>query len=338
MDKKIGKQTWKFSNVYVSSSSCVGGEMESQGPLSGEFDELYKDQYMGKDTWEKAELFLLERSIDLAIKKASLSKTDIDFYFAGDLLNQNISASFSARTLAQPFLGIYGACSTSMEGLALASALVDGGFAKHALAATSSHNATAERQYRYPTEYGGQKPVIAQYTVTGAGAIIVSNVPSSIQVSYATIGKVQDLGVTNPFDMGTAMAPAAADTIASHMRDTGKKPDDYDLILTGDLASVGHPIAKELLKKDGIILGNEYNDSGLLIYDINRQEVFAGGSGCASCATVTYGYVMNQLLKRKFNRVLIVATGALLSPVSYMQGESIPCIAHAVAIERKENH
>ncbi|OEF98485.1 stage V sporulation protein AD [Desulfuribacillus alkaliarsenatis] len=338
MSKKLGKQTLKFDNAYITSSSSVGGQMEYQGPLASEFDELYQDQYMGKDTWEQAELFLMERSVDLAIKKANIAKTDIDYYIAGDLLNQNISAAFSARNLGQPFLGIYGACSTSMEGLAIASTLIDGGYGKYALAATSSHNATAERQYRYPTEYGGQKPLIAQYTVTGAGAIVVSTVPTDIQVTYATIGKVQDLGVKNPFDMGTAMAPAAADTIATHLRDINRKPDDYDLIMTGDLASVGHPIAKELLKKEGIILGNEYNDSGLLIYDRSRQEVFSGGSGCASCATVTYGYVMNQLLKRKLNKVLIVATGALLSPVSYMQGESIPCIAHAVAIERKGNN
>jgi len=337
MQNKIGKQTLRFSNVNILSSSSVVGEMESQGPLAKEFDELYDDQYMGKDSWEQAELFILERSLDLAIKKASLSATDIDYYLAGDLLNQNISAGFSARTLGQPFLGIYGACSTSMEGLTIASTLIEGGFGKYAMAAVSSHNATAERQYRYPTEYGGQKPVTAQYTVTGAGAIIVSAVPSDIKVTYATIGKIRDLGIKNPFDMGSAMAPAAADTIAVHMRDTGRQPSDYDLILTGDLASVGYPIVKELLKRDGIILGTEYNDCGLLIYDRERQQVFAGGSGCASCAAVTYGYVMNQLIKKKLNRVLIVATGALLSPVSYMQGESIPCIAHAVAIERKEN-
>jgi len=337
MKNKVGKQTLKFSNVSILSSSSVVGEMEAQGPLTKEFDELYDDQYMGKDSWEKAELFLLERSLDIAIKKANLSKTDIDYYLAGDLLNQNISAGFSARTLGQPFLGIYGACSTSMEGLTIASTLIEGGFGKYAMAAVSSHNATAERQYRYPTEYGGQKPVTAQYTVTGAGAVIVSTVPSNIKVTYATIGKIQDLGIKNPFDMGSAMAPAAADTIAVHMRDTGRQPSDYDLILTGDLASVGYPIVKELLKRDGIILGTEYNDCGLLIYDRERQQVFAGGSGCASCATVTYGYVMNQLSKKKLNKVLIVATGALLSPVSYMQGESVPCIAHAVAIERKEN-
>ena len=337
MGKKIGKQTIEYGKVFVTSSACVGGQMESQGPLAHEFDELYEDQYMGKDSWEKAELFLLERSLDLAVKKANLNKQDIDYLFAGDLLNQNISAGFAARSFGRPFFGVYGACSTSMEGLALASAMIDGGFGKYVMAATCSHNSTAERQYRYPTEYGGQKPVFAQYTVTGAGAIIVSSVPSDIQVTHATIGKIQDLGVKNPFDMGTAMAPAAADTIATHLRDTDRSPKDYDLILTGDLASVGYPLTKELLKKDGIILGDEFNDSGLLIYDLENQEVFAGGSGCASCATVTYGHVMNRLRKKELQRVLIIATGALLSPVSYMQGESIPCIAQAVAIERKGN-
>lgn len=337
MPGKLGKQTLQFNQVYVAGSSSVGGQMESQGPLSHEFDELYTDQYMGQETWEKAEQFLLERSAELAIKKANLGKKDIDYFIAGDLLNQNISAGFTARSLGIPFFGIYGACSTSMEGLAIAAALIDGGFGKYALAATSSHNSTSERQYRYPTEYGGQKPVTAQYTVTGAGAIIVSTVESDIQVTHATIGKIQDLGVKNPFDMGSAMAPAAADTIAVHMRDTGRTPEDYDLIVTGDLANTGYPLNKELLKKDGIILGEQYADCGLLIYDIEKQQVFAGGSGCASCATVTYGYILNQLRKRKMQRVLVVATGALLSPVSYMQGESIPCIAHAVAIERKGN-
>ncbi|OEH85950.1 stage V sporulation protein AD [Desulfuribacillus stibiiarsenatis] len=333
----MGKQTWHYSNVNVISYSSVVGEMESKGPLASDFDERYEDQYMGQDSWEKAERFLLERSIDIAIKKANLAKTDIDVFLAGDLLNQNISAGFAARTLSQPYLGIYGACSTSMEGLSLASAIVEGGFGKYALAATCSHNATAERQYRYPTEYGGQKPVTAQCTVTGAGSIIVGATPTDIAVTYSTIGKIQDLGVKNPFDMGSAMAPAAAHTIATHLRDTGRSPDDYDLIMTGDLASVGHPIAKELLKQEGIALSNQFLDSGLLIYDLKNQEAFAGGSGCGCCATVTYGHVLKKMAAGKLNKVLIVATGALLSPVSYMQGESIPCIAHAVAIERKVN-
>jgi len=228
--------------------------------------------------------------------------------------------------------GMYGACSTSMLTLANAAALVNAGYANTAIAACSSHNATAERQYRYPTEYGGQKPPSAQWTVTGAGAGLVGIGGKGPRITYATIGKVVDMGIKDPFDMGSAMAPAAVSTFLAHFQDTGRTPDSYDLIVTGDLASVGYPITKELLLQEGYDMDQVYNDCGLMVYTPD-QDVFAGGSGCASSAVVTYGYILDQLNRGLLKKVLVCATGALLSPVSYQQGNSIPCIAHAVALE-----
>jgi stage V sporulation protein AD len=278
---------------------------------------------------------MLEEAVGLAIKKAKLTSGDIDFYLAGDLLNQNISSSFSAKTHQFPFLGVYGACSTSMLSLSLAAVLVDGGYARHTVAGVSSHNCTAEKQYRYPTEYGGQKPDTAQWTVTGAGACVVGTGRSGPRIRFATIGKVTDLGIKNPLDMGSAMAPAAAETIQTHFADTGQTPKDYDLIVTGDLAAVGLPIARELLSNAGIQIGEHFQDCGLLLYSV-KQETFAGGSGCACSAVVTYGHLLKEMRKGKLRRILVVATGALLSPISYQQGEPIPCISHAVAIEMDE--
>lgn len=334
--RQVGRSTWKYlQNVRLLSNAAVVGPMEGNGLLGEEFDLVYEDLYMGEDTWEKAERKMIEDTVQICIKKGNLNKEDIHIYLAGDLLNQNISASFSAKTHQIPFLGVYGACSTSMLSLSLATALVDSGFAKNAIAAVSSHNCTAEKQYRYPTEYGGQKPDTAQWTVTGAGAGVVGVAEQATdcpRITYTTIGKVIDLGVKNPFDMGSAMAPAAADTIQRHFEDTRREPKDYDLIITGDLGKVGHPIARELLKKAGYELGDRFQDCGLMIYN-EEQEVFAGGSGCASSAIVTYGHLINQMKQGKYQRILVVATGALLSPISYQQGESIPCVAHAVAME-----
>lgn len=334
MRTRIGKSTWAFqNNIRILSNSAVVGPMEGNGQLIGSFDHVYDDLYMGEDTWEKAERKMLDDAVHIAMQKANLSENEIEIYIAGDLLNQNITASFSAKDKDIPYMGVYGACSSSMLALSLASALVDGGFAKYALSGVSSHNCTAEKQYRYPTEYGGQKPDTAQWTVTGAGASIIGVGESGPRIRYATIGQVEDLGMKNPLDMGSAMAPAAAKTIQTHFEDTGRGPDDYDLIVTGDLASVGHPIARELLEKEGYHMGERFQDCGLMIYS-SDQEVFAGGSGCGCSAVVTYGHLLDEMKKGKYNNILVVATGALLSPISYQQKESIPCIAHAVAIER----
>ncbi|MEK3808199.1 stage V sporulation protein AD [Bacillus sp. FSL H8-0547] len=329
-----GKQTWVFENpVYVQSSGTAVGPKEADGPLGSGFDKTYDNLHCNEDNWELAERRLMEDAIDFALKKGNFTKEDIDFFLAGDLLNQNVTANYTARHNKIPFLCMFGACSTSMETLAVSSALVDGGFANRVLAATSSHNATAERQFRYPTEYGGQKPKTAQSTISGSGAVIVSRDESDIRITSATIGSVADLGITDPFDMGSAMAPAAADTIAQHFKDLNVSPAEYDLIATGDLASVGSPILKDLLKEEGFDVYANHNDCGIMIYRPD-QNVFAGGSGCGCSAVVTYSHLFNEMRNGNLKKVMVVATGALLSPTMIQQKESIPTIAHAVVFER----
>lgn len=331
-----GRRTWVFDRppVIVGTGTVVGPD-EGEGPLAAEFDLVHPDMMIQQTSWEKAERLLLEQASDIALSKAALSKDQINFYVGGDLINQIISSTFAARTLGVPYLGVFGACSTSMESLALAAQLVASGAAHYALAGTSSHNCTAEKQFRYPTEYGSQKPPTAQYTVTGAGAAVVAAEGAGPRITAATIGRIMDLGIKDPFDMGSAMAPAAVDTIQAHLLETGREPADYDMIVTGDLASVGHPIATDLLKRHGVpIAETRFDDCGLLMYDLAKQKVQAGGSGCACSATVTYGHLLGRMARGELNRILVVATGALLSPLSFQQGESIPCIAHAVSIER----
>ncbi|MGG1573763.1 stage V sporulation protein AD [Fictibacillus sp. NRS-1165] len=331
--KLLGRQTWKFGDeVYLNSTGTAAGPMESEGPLGAMFDVKYNDLHCNEKNWELAERRLMEDSIESCLKKAKLKNTDINFFLAGDLLNQVVTANYAARTNEIPFLGVFGACSTSMESLAVGAALVDGGYAKRVVAAVSSHNATAERQFRYPTEYGGQKPDTATFTVTGAGAALVSSEPSSIKITAATIGKVKDFGIKDPFDMGSAMAPAAADTIAAHLKETGNDPDYYDLIVTGDLSAVGAPIVKMLLSERGVDISKNHRDCGLMVYRPD-QEVFAGGSGCACSAVVTYGHLVKELQSGHLKRILVVATGALLNPTMIQQKESIPTIAHGVVLE-----
>ncbi|WP_286885954.1 stage V sporulation protein AD [Aneurinibacillus sp. UBA3580] len=330
-----GHQSWIFQNKpVILSSAAVGGPFEAQGNLADDFDLLYGDLWLEQDSFEKAEKKMLEDACDTAIKKAGIQKENINFLLAGDLMNQLISSSFSARTVGVPYLGIFGACSTSMEGLALAAQLVDSGAAKYALAGTCSHNATAEKQFRYPTEYGSQKPPTAQWTVTGAGAAVVAASGTGPRIVSATIGRVVDMGISDPFNMGAAMAPAAVDTIEAHFRDLQITADHYDIIATGDLGKVGHAIARDLFEKHNInVPESKLTDCGLLIYS-DKQDVQAGGSGCACCATVTYGHLLKRLRAGEWKRMLVIATGALLSPLSYQQNESIPCVAHAVAIEQ----
>lgn len=334
----IGAQTWLFPTkpIIVGTAAVVGPD-EGQGPLSTDFDYIYDHLDIGEKTWEKAERRLLIQASTLALINAGITKDELSFFVGGDLMNQIISASFAARKLAAPYLGVFGACSTSMESLALAALIVDSGAGHYVLAGTASHNCTAEKQFRYPTEYGSQKPSTAQYTVTGSGCAVVSSVGQGPRITHATIGRIQDLGIKDPFNMGAAMAPAAADTIVAHFQDTGRSPSDYDLIVTGDLASVGFAIVKDLLKEADIPMDKtDFQDCGQLIYNQATQPyVMAGGSGCGCSATVTYGHIMKRIKNQSLNRVLVVATGALLSPLSYQQGESIPCIAHAVAIERE---
>ncbi|MCL6639179.1 MAG: stage V sporulation protein AD [Firmicutes bacterium] len=330
-----GHQTWVFPNrPVILAAAAVGGPFEAEGPLAGDFDLLHGDLWLGQDSYEKAEKKLLEEACEMAIQKAGLAKQDVQFFLSGDLMNQIISSSFAARTLAVPFFGLYGACSSSMEGLALGALIVDSRSGRYVLCGAVSHNATVEKQFRYPTEYGSQKPPTAQWTVTGAGAALLGPDGDGPRVTAATIGRVVDMGLTDPFNMGAAMAPAAADTITAHFRDLGVNAGDYDLIATGDLGRVGHRIAADLLKKHGLeIPAERFTDCGILIYGDNQPEALAGGSGCGCSATVAYGHLLNRMKKGGLKRVLVVATGALLSPLSYQQKESIPCIAHAVSIE-----
>jgi len=330
-----GHQSWVFENrPSIIGRATVVGPFEGQGPLAEDFDIIHGDLRLGQDSWEKAEKALLEEAAKLAIENAGLTQEQINFFVGGDLMNQIISTSFAARTLMIPYIGIFGACSTSMESLAVAANLVDSRSAKFALSSACSHNATAEKQFRYPTEYGSQKPPTAQFTVTGAGASVVAQEGQGPRVTSATIGRVIDMGISDPFNMGAAMAPAAVDTIQAHFRDFQIEPGHYDLIVTGDLSKVGYEIACDLFDKHKVPMHQtEYKDCGMMIYDYGKQKVQAGASGCGCSAVVTYGHLLNRMRNREFNRILVVATGALLSPISYQQGESIPCIAHAVSIE-----
>ncbi|MFT9496697.1 stage V sporulation protein AD [Anaerosolibacter sp.] len=329
-----GHRTWIFpSKPVILASAAVGGPFEAKGALSEDFDILHDDIWLSQDSYEKAEKKLLEQAGEIAMEKAAVKKEDVQFFLSGDLMNQIISSSFAARTLGMPYLGIFGACSSSMEGLALASLIIDSKSANYVLAGASSHNAAAEKQFRYPTEYGSQKPPTAQWTVTGAGAALLGQTGQGPRVTSATIGRVIDMGISDPFNMGAAMAPAAVDTIEAHFRDMNIEPSYYDLIATGDLGKIGHRIASDLLTEHGLKIPEDIlTDCGLLIYK-PEQPVIAGGSGCACSATVTYGHFMNRMKRGELNRILIIATGALLSPISFQQKESIPCIAHAVSIE-----
>ncbi|MBS4539342.1 stage V sporulation protein AD [Clostridium sp. D2Q-11] len=329
-----GHQSWIFnSKPVIISSAAVGGPFEAEGAISEDFDMLHQDIWLGQDSFEKAEKKLLEQACEISIQKANMKKEDIDFFISGDLMNQIISSSFTARTIGAPYLGIFGACSSSMEGLAIGSLLIDSKSANYVLAGASSHNGSVEKQFRYPTEYGSQKPPTAQWTVTGAGAALLAKEGKGPRVTSATIGRVIDMGLSDPFNMGAAMAPAAVDTIEAHFRDLNIEPSYYDLIATGDLGTIGHQITGDLLTDHGLHIPKDiFNDCGLLIYK-KEQPVIAGGSGCACSATVTYGHLLNRMIKGELNRILVIATGALLSPLSYQQKESIPCIAHAVSIE-----
>ncbi|UOQ42654.1 stage V sporulation protein AD [Halobacillus salinarum] len=331
---KTGKQTWSFTKpVYVQSTGTAVGPLEGEGPLKDTFDYIYKDLHCEESNWELAERALMNKAVHTCLQKAGIDQSGVDLFLAGDLLNQNVTGNYVARQLGIPLLGMFGACSTSMETIATGSALIEAGYAKQAIAAVSSHNATAERQFRYPTEYGGQKPKTATFTVTGSGAALLSTAPSPVRVEAATIGKVMDYNITDPFDMGSAMAPAAWDTIKVHLEDMGRVPQDYDVIATGDLSAVGSPIVRDLLKQDGFDVSEIHEDCGLLIYH-SDQPVFSGGSGCACSAVVTYGKLLNDLKKGTYNKILIVATGALMSPMMIQQKESIPGIAHAVVFTK----
>lgn len=333
----IGRQSWKFANrPVIESWGTSGGPFEAEGRLAADFDVLHDDLWMGQDSYEKAHKLLLEEAINSALQKGNFKKEDMEFMLAGDLVNQITPSSFAARTMQIPYFGLFGACSTSMEGLALSSFIVNYQGAKKLVTGASSHNSAVEKQFRYPTEYGGQKPPTAQWTVTGAGAAVVTDnheKSGKIVTTSATIGKVVDMGLSDPFNMGGAMAPAAADTIVAHFKDLNIEPSYYDLVVTGDLGRIGQATTYELLQQSGLnITKEQFQDCGLMIYR-DDQPVQSGGSGAGCSASVLYGHLLNQMTKGIYKRILVVATGALLSPLSFQQKESIPCIAHAVSIE-----
>ncbi|MGI6678819.1 MAG: stage V sporulation protein AD [Dehalobacterium sp.] len=331
--RRVGKQSLVFQDppLIVNYASVVGPK-EGAGPLKNTFDLVLQDTLFGENSWEKAESKMLEAAVNLALDKENLTRGDIDFLLAGDLLNQNISANFAARQLSIPFLGLYGACSTMAESLILGSVLVDGEYAEKVVAAVSSHHDTAERQYRFPTEQGVQRPLTAQWTVSGAGAALIGKGEKGPRITHATVGKVIDLGIKDQNDLGAAMAPAATDTLVRHFLDTGRQPTDYDLIITGDLAANGKALTQQLMEKKGYVIEDNFADCGLLIYD-PTQDTHAGGSGCACSAVVTCGHLLHSMRSGVYQRIMLVGTGALLSPISMLQGESIPGIAHAVVIE-----
>lgn len=334
MGKRIGKQTLEItSKPKIIATSSVVGPKEGEGPLKDYFDIILKDDLNGEDSFEKAESSILYYAISEAIKNANLKENQIDFLLAGDLLNQLTSANFAARDIDIPFIGLYGACSTMTESLSIASIIMDGGFANNVIAATSSHFSSAERQFRTPLEYGSQRPPSSQWTVTGSGAMVLGKEGNFPYVSNVTIGKVKDYNITDANNMGAAMAPAAVDTIRQHFEDMGENAQDYDLIATGDLGKIGKTITQKLLNECGINIESKYIDCGDIIFDSEKQNTLAGGSGCGCSAVVDCGYIYKNLMKRNIRKVLLVSTGALLSTTSSLQGESIPGIAHAVTVQ-----
>lgn len=333
MNKKRGQQSIIFSSPpVITSTANVVGPMEGEGPLSGFYDKILQDTLDGNSSWEKCESKMMEWAIKTAITKENSSPADIDYVLAGDLLNQLMSTHFALKGIGRPFLGMYGACSTFVESMLIGSALIDGGFANKVAAAASSHHDTAERQYRFPTEQGVQRPMVSQWTVTGSGAVIISAAGNAPRITAATVGKIVDMGIKDPNAMGPAMAPAAADTLWHHFEDLGRQPSYYDAIYTGDLGSVGKALVVELFKEKGVDLSANYEDCGCMIFNKN-QDAHAGASGCASSAIAFTGYIYRLLINQKLHRILLVGTGSLHSTTSYQQKESIPCIAHAVTIE-----
>ncbi|MCL6450121.1 MAG: stage V sporulation protein AD [Acetobacteraceae bacterium] len=331
--KRVGKSTVAFARppVVVAAGSVVG-PMEGKGPLGSEFDVVKSDNVLGEGSFEKAEASLLREACEIAAYKAQVPMSRVDFLLAGDLLNQLISANFVARDLGVPFFGLFGACSTLVEALILGAMAIDGGFASRVLAACSSHHEAAERQYRFPVEFATQRPPTAQWTVTGAGAALLAESGQGPVITHATVGSVVDMGLKSPNDMGSAMAPAAAETIWRHLQDLGREPRYYDLIATGDLASLGKEVAEDLLRRVGVDVSGVYDDCGRMIYSPG-QDAHAGGSGGGCQAAVFCGPLVKRLKAGELRRVLLVGTGALFSPTSCQQGQTIPAVAHAVALE-----
>lgn len=322
------------SPVRVLSCASVTGSKEGDGPLGSCFDEIIEDSHFGMDTWEKAESRFQREAVCLAIRKAGIVKEDVDIICSGDLINQCTGSTYGLRELDIPFFGLYGACSTMAEGLLITSLLVDGGSACKAIAVTSSHFSTAERQFRYPLSYGGQRTPTSQWTCTASGAVILSDDKGFAKIAGGCIGKITDLGVNDINNMGSAMAPAAAETIRRYLTATGTSPEDYDLIVTGDLGIVGSKLLNELLSREGIDISSRHRDCGAMIFDTEKQDAHCGGSGCGCSASVLCGYFLPMFERGEADNILFAATGALMSPLTLQQGESIPAISHLVHFTR----
>lgn len=332
--QKIGTQTIKFDNPpTILETASIVGPKEADGPLAKYFDQCLDDEFWGEKSWEKAESKIIKETMNSVLGKSNIASSDIDFCFAGDLLNQCISSSFGLRDSNIPFFGIFGACSTFVEGMGMAACFIDGGAAKYTISTASSHFCSAEKQFRFPLELGNQRPQSAQWTVTGAGAAILSKNGTGPFVTNFTPGKIVDMGIKDANSMGAAMAPAALDTLIAHFKDTGRKPSYYDAIYTGDLGYVGKDILIDLAATKGYNIKSNYNDCGVMIFDKSEQDTHAGGSGCACCGSVFSGYIFNNLKTKKMKKILLIATGALTNSTTSQQGESIPGIAHAVSIE-----
>ena len=320
---------------FVASGAAIAVKKEGEGPLGSEFDAVIEDDLFDEETWEKAESRFAYTAATTCLTKAGCTSGRVEAVLGGDLINQIIPTSMAARELHAPFLGLYGACSTMAEGLCVAAMLVDGGYVRNALCVAGSHFCSAERQYRFPLEYGSQRTPTSQWTVTGAGAVFLTledGFPRLARITHLTVGQVVDLGVKDANNMGAAMAPAAADTLTRHLQDLHRTAADYDLIVTGDLGRLGHEVVTDLFTRDGVDMTKNYKDCGLLLYDLERQDMHMGGSGCGCSAAVLNGYLLRGMREGKWNRIVFAPTGALLSPTSSWQGESIPGICHAVAI------
>lgn len=325
--------TFKYNNVYLNETSTVCGPVEKEGPLKSYFDKTYDDMYFGEKSFEKAEVKLVKDALTLLLRKSGMLKEEIDLVVGGDLMNQITASTYGTSGVGSSFVGVYGACSSSVLGMIIASNFIEGKFIDNAIVEVSSHNSASEKQFRNPVEYGAPKNDSCTFTSTGAAACFLSNEKSDIKVDCATLGKIVDYEQSDVNDMGRVMAPAVYETLKSHFEETGREPEYYDLILTGDLGKYGKEIIKDYMKQAGYDLEN-YNDCGVMLYNLDEQkEVRAGGSGPVCSALVNFGFVFNRLKKKKLKKVLLIATGALFSPTSIHQGENINSIAHAISLE-----
>lgn len=333
-----GKQSIEFEQpVYLKGWSCVAAQKEGEGPLGDLIDQIIEDPYFGEDTWEMAEGRFMKQAAMIAIEKAGLSTKDIRYAFAGDLLEQNTATSYGLKELELPLFGLFGACSTVGEALSLASITVSGGFAENVLALASSHIGSAEKQFRFPLEYGNQRPLSATWTVTGSGGFVVSKASGPIRIRGITTGKIVDYGMKDPMNMGACMAPAAAQVMYQHFQDYSTQPKAYDAIYTGDLGEVGKQILLKLMDNNGYDISGVYGDCGLEIYENETQDTHSGGSGCACSAVVFASMITKKIIDGTWKRVLFIPTGALMSKTSFNEGESVTGIAHAVLLEKEEN-